>query len=98
MRHKIFEYLEGSYKNLKTKGFMFTPLRMIFDVKQDGCRKVRLVIGGHVLDSENMDKYSSVMKAISARLLMVIAKALHHVDRGYQELLPVCGVQHQSLH
>jgi len=81
MGQKTFEYLEGSYKNLKTKGFMFAPLRMIFDVKQDGRRKARLVIGGHVLDSENMDTYSSVMKAISARLLMVIAKANNYTVR-----------------
>ena len=75
MGQKTFEYLEGSYKNLKTKGFMFAHLCMIFDVKQDGHCKARLVIGRHVLDLENIDAYSSVMKAIPAWLLMVIAKA-----------------------
>ncbi len=49
------------------------PLCMIFDIKQDGHHKAWLVIGGHVLDSENMDTNASVMKAILARLLMVIA-------------------------
>ena len=72
---KTFVYLEDSYKKLKSKWFLFASLHVIFDVKQDGCHKARLVIGGHVLDSDNMDTYSSVMKAISARLLMVIAKA-----------------------
>ena len=48
---------------------------MIFCCKQDGRRKARLVIGGHVLDSEDMDCYASVMKNISQRLLMVIASA-----------------------
>lgn len=47
---------------------------MILDVKQDECHKVRLVLGGHVLDSENMGTYSSVMKG-TAQLLMVITKA-----------------------
>jgi hypothetical protein len=67
MGQKSFDYFEGSYKNLKTQGIKFASLRMIFDVKQDGHHKGRLVIGGHVLDSEDMDTYSSVMKATSTR-------------------------------
>jgi len=67
MGQKTFAYLEGSYKKLKSKEFQFAHLHMIFDVKQDGRCKARLVIGGHVLDSDNMDTHSSVMKAISAR-------------------------------
>ena len=48
---------------------------MIFDMKQDSRRKARLVMGGHVLDSSTMETYASVMKAISERLLLVIASA-----------------------
>ena len=48
---------------------------MIFDVKQDGCTKATLVIGGHVLDVDDMDTYSLVMKTILVQLIMVIAKA-----------------------
>ena len=33
------------------------------------------MIGRHILDADNMDTYSSVMKIILAGLLMVIAKA-----------------------
>ncbi len=73
MGRQTFEYLSGTWKKRQQEGYKFAPLRMIFDIKQDGRRKARLVIGGHVLDSENMDTYASVMKAISARLLMVIA-------------------------
>ena len=73
MGHKTFEYLEANARQLKGKGFKFCPLRMIFDVKQDGRRKARLVIGGHVLDSEDYNTYASVMKAVSQRLLMLIA-------------------------
>jgi hypothetical protein len=54
---------------------------MIFDVKQDGRCKARLVIGGHVLDSDNMDTYSLIMNAIYAQLLMVIAKANDYTMR-----------------
>ena len=42
---------------------------MIFDEKQDGHRKARLAIGGHILNA------SSVMKTILTRLLLVIPKA-----------------------
>ena len=75
MGHNTFKFLSKSAKTLKKEGFEWAPLRMIFDVKSDGRLKSRLVIGGHVLDSENLDTYASVMKAISQRLLMVIASA-----------------------
>ena len=75
MGQDTFAYLNDNAKLLKGKGFKFCPLRMIFDIKQDGRRKARLVIGGHVLDSTDLDTYASVMKAISQRLLMVIALA-----------------------
>jgi hypothetical protein len=60
---------------MKEDGYSWAPLRMLFVVKQDGRRKARLIIGGHVLDSENMDCYASVTKSISQRLLMIIALA-----------------------
>ena len=41
MGQKTFEYLEGSYKNLMTKRFIFAPLCIISDVKQDGHSKAR---------------------------------------------------------
>ncbi len=73
MGRNTFEYLSGTWKSCQCEGYKFAPLRMIFDIKQDGRCKAQLVIGRHVLDSKNMDTYASVMKAISARLLMVIA-------------------------
>ncbi|KOR29102.1 hypothetical protein TI03_03165 [Achromatium sp. WMS1] len=60
-------------KNMKR--YQYTPLRIIFDVKQDGHRKARLVIGGHVVDATGHDVYASNMKTISARVLMLIAIA-----------------------
>ena len=46
---------------------------MIFDKKQSGRLKSRLVLGGHVVDSSGHDVYASNMKTISARALMLIA-------------------------
>ena len=48
----------------------YVPLRMIFDIKQCSRRKA---IGGHVVGSGHMDTFASNMKAISAKLLMLIA-------------------------
>ena len=48
---------------------------MIFTVKPDLRRKARLVIGGHVIDSEGHSTYASTVKLQSVRLLNLIAKA-----------------------
>ena len=63
---------KGKERGVK-ESHQYAPLRMIFDVKQCGRRKARLVIGGHVVDSGHMDTFASNMKAISAKLLMLIA-------------------------
>ena len=75
MGHHTFWFLNETWKQLKKGGYHFAPLGIIFDVKQYGHRKAKLVIGGHILDADNMDTYSFVMKTISACLLLVIAKA-----------------------
>ena len=47
---------------------------MIFDVKQDGRHKARLVAGGHMVDPMDVDSRSTVVKGISVRLLDLIAQ------------------------
>ena len=64
-----------SLRKARGKGFQFAPLQMIFDVKVDLRRKARLVIGGHIFDSNGHDVYASMMKSVSARFLMTIAAA-----------------------
>ena len=68
---KVFKLLGKGQK--QKNDTQFAPLRLLFDVKQDGRRKARLVIGGHVVDPTGYDTYASNMKTISARLLMLIA-------------------------
>lgn len=53
--------------------YQFTKLTMIFDVKQDGRRKARLVAGGHLIDPMGINSRSTVVKGISVRLLDLIA-------------------------
>jgi len=56
---------------------------MIFDVKQDLTRKARLVVGGHLVDTMNIQVFSSTVKSISIQLLHVIS----HKDN----LRQLCG-------
>ena len=69
----VFNKLPSYVLKARAKGFQFAPLRIIFDVKVDLRRKVRLVIGGHVVNSTGHEVYASTMKYVSARILMTIA-------------------------
>ncbi|CAJ1970456.1 unnamed protein product [Cylindrotheca closterium] len=46
---------------------------MIFEAKQDGRRKGRLVCGGHLVDPRGISTRSTVVKGVSVRLLDMIA-------------------------
>ena len=69
---KCFKYYPPTYK--VPNHFQYAPLRMIFDVKQEGLRrKARLVAGGHVINSNMYESYSSVIQTRTIRLLQTIA-------------------------
>ncbi len=57
------------------EGYQEAPLWMIFTVKSDLRRKARLVAGGHMIDATGYNRYSSVVRMESTRLINVIAKA-----------------------
>ena len=74
--YKTFKFVNNNnFKSLKNEGFQFATLRMIFDVKQDLRRKVRLVIGRYMVDSAGHEVYTYVRKHHSYRIIEVIAKA-----------------------
>ena len=52
--------------------FQFVKLTMIYEVKQDGCRKARLVVGGDLVDPRSISTHSTIMKGVSVRLLDVM--------------------------
>lgn len=56
---------------------------MIFERKNDGRRKVRLITDGHMVALHGMSAISSVVKDVSVRLLDIIA---HH-----HKLSVMCG-------
>lgn len=66
-----FEFFPPDYK--PSPDHQFTKLSMIFEVKQDGRRKARLVAGGHMVDPMGINPRSTVVKGISVRLLDLIA-------------------------
>jgi hypothetical protein len=72
---KTFKLLTKSQQHNLKDTYQFAPLRLIFDVKESGRRKARVVIGGHVIDSLDHDTYASTMKTISARALLLVASA-----------------------
>ena len=58
---RVFEYHSPNFE--ARKDYQYCPLRIIFDVKQEDLRrKVRLVAGGHVIDSTMYESYSSVVQ------------------------------------
>ena len=68
----VWAYYPPHYK--PSREYQYTPLTMIFDVKQEDLRrKARLVAGGHVVESSMYDSYSSVVQQRSIRLLETIA-------------------------
>jgi len=77
-----FEVVKGdSPKKIRSElikeGFQYIHMHMIFDVKQDGRHKARLVAGGHRFkDPENQfDTYCSNVKIKHLRYLFAIAQA-----------------------
>ena len=72
---KTFKLLTKEQRARLKEDYQYAPLRCIFDIKETGRRKARIVIGGHVIDTTGHDTYASTMKTISARLLMLLASA-----------------------
>lgn len=66
-----FEFLSPQDK--PSAEYQRTKLTMIFEVKQDGRRKARLVAGGHLVELQGLNARSTVVKGISLRLLDIIA-------------------------
>ena len=54
-------------------GYKRTPYYFVFDVKIDGCRKARLVAGGHRTDPPKEDTYSGVVSLEAIRMGFIMA-------------------------
>ena len=61
---KTFEFHPPNFR-LGTS-YQFAPLHMIFDIKKEDLRhKVRLVIGGHIVDSSMYNSYQAVIQTMT---------------------------------
>ena len=58
-----FSFHAPDYK--PSSEYQWTKLTMIFEVKQDGRRKARLVAGGHLVDPKGINSRSTIVKGIS---------------------------------
>jgi hypothetical protein len=67
-----FDFLAPDFK--ASSEYPFAKLTMIFEVKQDGRRKARLVAGGHMVEPRGISSRSMVVKGISVRLLDLIVR------------------------
>ena len=77
----VFKFMPSTTKFLKSKGWQKAPLRMIFCVKAEmenghHRHKACFVVGGHRLDSSGSNVYSSTVKALTVRLLLIIAEKM----------------------
>ena len=72
-KYEVFEVLDGSIKE-PPEGYQFAKLQWVFDVKPGGRRKGRLVIGGHMVDTDNIACYAPVVKTESVRMIQAIAQ------------------------
>ena len=55
-------------------GWQYAPMHMMFDVKKQDLRhKSRLVVGGHSVDSTEYTTYSSTIKDVYVRLMILIS-------------------------
>ena len=55
IKYKVFTALEDHKRCCKENGWQYAPILWVFTVKHDLRRKARMVIGGHVTDSEELD-------------------------------------------
>ena len=71
IHHGCFRFEKPGYK--LPDEYQYAPLHLVFEVKQDLRRKMRLVILGNKVDSCGLSTRATVVKGISVRLLSIIA-------------------------
>ena len=85
MSMEVFKKFPSSFSKVRSKGFQFAPLRIVFNLKVYLSRKARPVIGGHIVDSSVHEFYASMMKPVSVRILMTtVAENNLEVMTGYK--------------
>jgi Reverse transcriptase (RNA-dependent DNA polymerase) len=68
------EFTQEKADALIAKGFQYTQMQMIYDVKHDGRMRSWFVAGGHMTKSNGSDSYSSVVSFRTLRLTMLLGE------------------------
>ena len=69
---KVFEPIGHEVHLLRRKGWQYTPLHWVFVIKNDLHHKVRLVIGGHVTNADELDKYAATTSLDGVKLQLYL--------------------------
>ena len=73
-RIDVFQFYPPETKFENKYCCQYKPMYMFFGLKrQDLCHKARLVVGVHVVDSTEHTTYSSTIKNVSVRIMLLIA-------------------------
>ena len=79
-KYEVFEFQGITIEKLsRNEGWQCAPLHWVFAVKHNHRHKARLVIGRHVTDAEDYDRYASTVHLEHVRL-QIFLLALHKAE------------------
>ncbi len=67
--HDTFGEWTGDKPPNKDEGWQFSKILVLFSVKPDGRRKVRMVLGGHMTDAEGYMTHAATVQTANVKLL-----------------------------
>ena len=80
----VLQFYPPKTKFEKKDGWKYEPMHMILDAKQQYLlHKARLVVSGHVLDSTEHTTYSSTIKDVSMKLMLLIAVKAGYIGKKF---------------
>ena len=69
---RVFEPIGRKVHLSHSKGWQYAPLHWIFAVKNELHHKAQLVIGGHVTNADDLDKYATTTSLDGAKLQLCV--------------------------
>ena len=87
---KVFEPIGHEVHLSRSKGWQYAPLHWVFVIKNDLRHKARLVIGGHVTNADELDKYAATTSLDGVKLQLYLTARSGKKDdfRRYRQRLP----------
>ena len=69
---RVFEPIGREVHLSRSNGWQYAPLHWVFAVKNDLRHKARLVIGGHVTNADDLDKYATTTSLDGVKLQLFL--------------------------